>query len=224
LTSSLHAKPELSVGVTPFEFQHAEGRGTAAWYLAPVVESLLPPLGDETRILDVGCGNGYWAGRFIERGCTVVGVDPSESGIAHARRAYGQARFEADVVRRDLLQRLGEEPFDVVVSLEVVEHLYAPRIWAEGCHAALRAGGVLVCSTPYHGYLKNLAISLRGGWDRHWQPQHEGGHIKFWSPATLDRLLTGAGFRNIRVYGAGRWPYLWKSMVLRAERPMTGPS
>ncbi|MEZ6054713.1 MAG: class I SAM-dependent methyltransferase [Planctomycetaceae bacterium] len=149
----------------------------------------------------------------------VVGIDPSTSGIEQARKAHPNVRFEEDIVTVDLIDRLGEQPFDLVFSSEVVEHLYSPATWAEACYAACQPGGTVLCTTPYHGYLKNLAIALTGKFDHHWQPLREGGHVKFFSEATLSRLLRDAGFVNVRMKGAGRWPFLWRSMVMRADRP-----
>ena len=69
-------------------------------------------------------------------------------------------------------------------------------------------------TTPYHGYLKNLALSVFGKWDAHFTSEWEGGHIKFWSRATLTNLLGNAGFEVFEFSGVGRVPYLWKSMIL----------
>ncbi len=76
----------------------------------------------------------------------------------------------------------------------------------------------MVLSTPYHGYLKNLAISLIGGWDRHFTVHWEGGHIKFFSKRTLVRMAAAVGFRNIEFYGAGRLSGLWKSVVMTGRK------
>jgi 2-polyprenyl-6-hydroxyphenyl methylase/3-demethylubiquinone-9 3-methyltransferase len=147
-------------------------------------------------------------------------VDVSREGIEHARRHYPRARFERIAADTGLLEQLaGEAPFDIVVSTEVVEHLYDPGAWARTCLGALRPGGVLVCSTPYHGYLKNLALALTNGWDHHLNPLWFGGHIKFFSARSLARLLREAGFTDTCFCGAGRLPGLWKSMVMRAQRP-----
>lgn len=171
------------------------------------------------RVLDVGCGNGYTCGEFIKRGCCVVGVDLSEKGIALARAAHPEGRFELISADSDILNQLGEDAFDLVVSTEVVEHLYAPRQWARACFDALRPGGRMICTTPYHGYLKNLFISFAGKWDKHADPLWDGGHIKLWSKATLSALLREAGFRDVEVRGVGRAPFLWMTMVAVARRP-----
>lgn len=189
-------------------------------YLWRVVRALSGHLGPGVRVLDVGCGNGYYAGQFLALGCTVVGVDLSAQGIEQARRAYPAARFEMLAADDALLDRLDVAPFDLVVSTEVIEHLYDPRSFTRGCYAALRPGGRFVCSTPYHGWLKNVAIAVGGGFDRHVSALWDGGHIKFWSRRTLFHLLAEAGFERPRFAGAGRVPYLWKSMVVAAERPL----
>jgi hypothetical protein len=83
----------------------------------------------------------------------------------------------------------------------------------------LRPGGRFICSTPYHGYLKNLALALCNRWDQHANPLWRGGHIKFWSRKTLSQLLTDVGFVNLRFSGAGRISYLWMTMLMAADRP-----
>jgi hypothetical protein len=108
---------------------------------------------------------------------------------------------------------------DAVVSTEVVEHLYAPRPYARRCFEAVRRGGRFVCTTPYHGYLKNLAISVCGKWDSHVNPWWDGGHIKLWSRRSLSRLLTETGFRNLQFAGVGRVSRLWMSMAVAGDRP-----
>ena len=185
----------------------------------PVLLNFAGALLPGTRVLDVGCGNGYTCGEFIRRGCDVVGVDLSEKGIALARATYPQGRFELMSAEEDILTEVGEAPFDIVVSTEVVEHLYAPRRWASSCFNALKPGGRLICTTPYHGYVKNLVLALIGKWNTHANPLWDGGHIKLWSRATLGELLQEAGFIDLEFRGVGRAPFLWMTMVCKAERP-----
>jgi SAM-dependent methyltransferase len=172
-----------------------------------------------TRVLDVGCGNGYTCGEFIERGCDVVGVDLSEKGVALARVTHPKGRFEVMSAEADILNELDEPPFDIVISTEVVEHLYSPRKWAAACFNALKPGGSLICTTPYHGYVKNLVLALIGKWNTHANPLWDGGHIKLWSKGTLTALLQEVGFVDLEFRGVGRAPLLWMTMVCKAVRP-----
>ncbi len=113
----------------------------------PHVMALAGVLTPGTRVLDVGCGNGAACGEFIRRGCKVVGIDLSKQGITWARSAHPCGQFEILAADELILDRLQESPFDLVISTEVVEHLYAPREWAKGCFRALKPGGRLICTT-----------------------------------------------------------------------------
>jgi SAM-dependent methyltransferase len=188
-------------------------------YVWPKVLELCTPLGSDTRVLDVGCGSGFNAAQLADRGCHVVGIDLSAEGIALARQTYPRVRFEVLPADDKLLANLKAPPFDLIISTEVVEHLYDPRAYVKGCFAALRPGGRFILSTPYHGYLKNLVLSVMGRWDTHANPLWDCGHIKLWSRNTLSTLLGEAGFVNFQFRGAGRLPLLWMSMVMSADRP-----
>lgn len=194
-------------------------------YLHEVVENCLKALGSRL-VLDVGCGNGALAGRLLQLGYDVYGIDASASGIALAKAAYGEDRFWAmDVESQTLPEPLRGLAFDTVVSTEVVEHLYAPARYAAFCHAVLASRrGHLVVSTPYHGYWKNLALAFSGKLDGHFTVLWEGGHIKFFSRKTLTALLSDAGFAVRSFHGAGRLPYLWKSMVVVAQAQVLATS
>jgi 2-polyprenyl-6-hydroxyphenyl methylase/3-demethylubiquinone-9 3-methyltransferase len=109
---------------------------------------------------------------------------------------------------------------DLVISTEVVEHLLLPRPFARNCYRFLKPGGRLIISTPYHGYLKNVALALSGSLDAHFTALWDYGHVKFWSRKTLSLLLAEAGFTVEQFHGAGRFPLFWKSMVLIAAKPL----
>lgn len=198
-------------------------------YLLPALERELRRIAGSgsLRILDLGCGNGFITSRIAALGHSVIGVDSSEDGIVAAQRAFGTSdrlRFEVCSVYDEELADVVGGPVDCVVSLEVIEHLYLPKRLFEQSHRVLRPGGHLVLSTPYHGYLKNLAISLLDGWDRHWAVQWDGGHVKFFSPRTLERMAGEAGFRDLRFHGVGRVPWLWKSAFLVGVRDGATPA
>lgn len=189
-------------------------------YLVPVLHNvirrLLPASG--ARILDLGCGNGYVASTLADLGHAITGVDVSAEAIAVARTAHPDLWFEvASVEDDDLAARIGEG-FDGVVALEVIEHLYHPRRLFAQSWRLLRPAGWLVLTTPYHGYAKNLALSLLGCWDRHFAVDWEGGHIKFFSRQTLLAMAQAAGFTPEMWFGIGRLPGFWKSMMLVVRR------
>jgi 2-polyprenyl-6-hydroxyphenyl methylase/3-demethylubiquinone-9 3-methyltransferase len=154
-----------------------------------------------------------------DAGLDVVGVEHDANGVAIARAALPGMPFYCQGVEGDPAVVLADHaPFDVVVSTEVIEHLYSPHLLARYAATVLAPGGHLVVTTPYHGYVKNLALSLAGHWDRHFTALWHGGHIKFWSRASLSRLLEEQGFQVVGFQGVGRVPWLWKSMVITARK------
>lgn len=184
-------------------------------YLAPGVVGWCQRLGAR-RVLDLGCGNGAMSQCLVDAGFAVVGCDVDAEAVGIAARQVPQAIFKPMGVYDDP-SLLGEDNFDVVISTEVIEHLFYPRALPRFARAVLRRGGHLIVSTPYHGYLKNVLLSLGGRWDRHHSPWWDGGHIKFWSRASLTRLLMEEQYNVVAFAGVGRLPYLWKSMLLLGQ-------
>lgn len=203
----------------PYGWTSLEPTG-AHEYLWPAIQRLLPipRRAERPTALDIGCGNGYIASRLRALGFDVIGVDASPDGIALARQAYPDIRFEVASVYDDLVARLDREDFYLVLSSEVVEHLYYPRKLLQIAFDMLRPGGTIIVTTPYHGYVKNLALSVCNKWDDHHTVDWDGGHIKFFSERTLKAMLEVTGFTDIQFSNAGRVQWLWKSIVCRARR------
>ena len=146
-----------------------------------------------------------------KRGFDVTGVDTSASGIEHAQASFPHVRCEVGSVYEDLAARFGS--FDLVVSLEVIEHCLEPRAFAKTFLSLIARGGVGFLSTPYHSYLKNVALAVSGKMDSHFTALWDGGHIKFFSVKTLDTLLREAGAQQVRFERVGRIPQLAKWMI-----------
>lgn len=187
-------------------------------YITPEVLIILRNL-KVSRVCDVGSGNGALVGSLHEAGYIASGVEYDKQGVDIAQKNYPNQRFYNLGVQDNPESLLLVEGvhFDAVVSTEVVEHLFSPHLLPIFARKILKSGGYLVISTPYHGYLKNMALSIFNKWDKHHTPLWHGGHIKFWSRETLTRLLENNGFEVIAFHGAGRLPWLWKSMILVAK-------
>ena len=200
---------------TEFEW-HAEGAGNgeSGERLTRVFVELVQRLDDVRSICDLGCGNGHITGRLAILGYQVTGVDASASGIQIAQRAYPGVEFVEALIDREL--RLGE--FDLVISSDVIEHLYRPSDLLEAAVSVLKPGGQVLIGTPYHGYLKNLVLAASGKMDAHFSALHDGGHIKFFSVSTLSRLMRAHGFEDPSFSFYGRAPWLWKNMICHARK------
>lgn len=202
-------------------YQYSDGSLNASHaYLMPailrILQSSIAPESDK-RIFELGCGNGSVANELTKRGFELTGIDPSPDGIRHAKQQYPHLNIFPGSAYDDLAERYGK--FPIVLSLEVVEHLYSPRKFAAVVNDLLLPGGTAVISTPYHGYWKNLALALTGKMDDHFTALWDYGHIKFWSIKTLHALLTEIGFRDISFLRVGRVPFLAKSMIAIARKP-----
>ncbi len=203
--------------IVEYHYHNSDASHHDEYLGARVREVLLTEAPPPCRVLDLGCGNGFNANQLSELGYEVLGIDSSESGIEIAKKAYPKVKFFVDSAYSDLAAKYGR--FQVVTSLEVIEHCYDPRKFAERVYDVLTPGGLGVISTPYHGYLKNLALALTGGLDQHFTALWDGGHIKFFSIKTLATLLRERGFEQLRFYRVGRIPPLAKSMVAIGYRP-----
>jgi 2-polyprenyl-6-hydroxyphenyl methylase/3-demethylubiquinone-9 3-methyltransferase len=172
------------------------------------------------RVLDAGCGDGNFAASLADAGYEMFGLDLSGSGIRIAsRRNVG--RFQEASVYDDLTAPFaGVSSFDAIVGVEVVEHLYSPRTFVRQAFDALRPGGLLIVTTPYWGYAKNLGLALTNRMDTALTALWDGGHIKHWSRKTLSSLIAEQSFEVVGFDGAGRpIPYLWNGMVMTGRKP-----
>jgi 2-polyprenyl-6-hydroxyphenyl methylase/3-demethylubiquinone-9 3-methyltransferase len=183
-----------------------------------ILQDAIPSASDR-RIFELGCGNGSVANELTKRGFEMTGVDPSPDGLRKAKEHYPHLKIFPGSAYDNLPERYGK--FPIVLSLEVVEHLYFPRKFAAVVNDLLLPGGTAIISTPYHGYWKNLALSITGKMDDHFTALWDYGHIKFWSMSTLRTLLKETGFEDISFVRVGRVPVLAKSMIAIARKPHT---
>lgn len=172
---------------------------------------------EKHRLFELGCGNGSVAYQLAQIGFEITGVDPSVEGIAQAKHTYPDLNLHLGSAYDDLMPIYGQ--FPIVISLEVVEHVFFPRKYASTLFDLVEPGGVAILSTPYHGYFKNLVMAVMGKMDNHFTALWDYGHIKFWSVKTMTQLLTEAGFSDITFMRVGRFlPALAKSMIVMAKK------
>jgi len=213
----------MSTGYSPIyrEFDwtsEAPANGRHGLALSERVVSLVSRLSNIRRICDLGCGNGFTVGQLAKRGYDVTGVDASRSGLTLAQNAYPQAKFVNSLIDAQLPEQLGLASFDLVLSCDVIEHLYCPSDLVKCALKLLKPAGQVLLVTPYHGYWKNLALALTGKMDSHFEVFHAGGHIKFFSTRTLALLLKQEGFGNLEFSFYGRFPLLWMNMICLATK------
>jgi 2-polyprenyl-3-methyl-5-hydroxy-6-metoxy-1,4-benzoquinol methylase len=165
-------------------------------------------------VLDVGCGSGTVVGALGRMELNTVGFDISQRAVEMASERYPSSRFIRHSVE-ELPWPVDTGSQDVVVAFELIEHLLRPRALVEGARQALREKGHLALSTPYHGRMKNVVVSLVA-FDHHFAP--EGDHIRFFTDAALRQLLASSGFEVECIRHFGRCAPLWAGVFIWARK------
>ena len=190
-------------------------------YLRPAVVEALRVIDQNAnkslKILDLGCGNGAMLKSLADSypSYEFVGVDPSPSAQAHHKLGR---RLNLKFVEWFEFKKNYDEKFDVILSVEVIEHVYLPREYLRLVTKHLKVSGYVVITTPYHGYLKNLVLAITGKLDAHFTALWDYGHIKFWSIRTLKKLFSEFQFNVQRISFCGRFYPLSKSLLIIFKR------
>lgn len=200
-----------------FQYHDDEATWSNHYLWPPLIALLKRHAPSPARILEIGCGNGATARMLASLGYEVVGFDPSESGIEIAKRACpAGVEFHVGSIDDDIASRFGV--FPVVISLEVIEHCPSSRQFMSAFMQGMQPDGVGILSTPYHGFLKNIAVVAAGKFDHHFDPLWEGGHLKFFSIRKLEQLFKEFGIGQHSIHRVGRVPPLAKSMMAVVRR------
>ncbi len=162
------------------------------------------------RILDIGCGGGLLSEPMARLGADVVGADAAPRNIPVARLHAEQAGLKIDYrhTTAEGLAAAGEQ-FDVVLNMEVVEHVADPQAYLTACHALLKPGGLMVCSTLNRNP-KSFAMAIIGAeWVMRWLPKGTHDWRKFITPDELYVLLRKAGLDPVDRKGMVFNPLGW---------------
>lgn len=214
MNNGIKAQQDKNLSLAADEFVWEEGGDSPVHCLVkPPIVNLLRK-NSASKVLDLGCGNGAFTHLLHQQGFKVEGFDGSASGVELARKHYPDIQFsQLDLVAGHIPEHYRNQ-FDAVVSVEVIEHLLLPRMLMKNAMQALKPGGLLILTTPYHGYWKNLALALTNGFDAHWHPLRDYGHIKFFSRQTLTQLFEEYSLEQIRFQTVGRIHPLANSMIV----------
>ncbi|OSQ49939.1 bifunctional 2-polyprenyl-6-hydroxyphenol methylase/3-demethylubiquinol 3-O-methyltransferase UbiG [Marivita geojedonensis] len=163
------------------------------------------------RILDIGCGGGLLCEPMARLGATVVGVDAAGGNIPVAQAHARHSGLEIDY-RHTTAEALADagESFDVVLNMEVVEHVADPLAYLTACQRLLRAGGLHLCSTINRN-AKSFAAAIVGAeYIMRWLPKGTHDWAKFITPDELYDLLRKAGLEPVDRKGFQFNPVSWR--------------
>jgi 2-polyprenyl-6-hydroxyphenyl methylase/3-demethylubiquinone-9 3-methyltransferase len=146
------------------------------------------------RMLDIGCGGGILSEPLARLGAVVVGADPSEKNVAAAREHAERTGVTVDY-RASTAEALADagERFDVVLAMEVVEHVADVGLFVSRCGEMVRPGGLMIVAT-LNRTLKAFALAIVGAeYLLRWLPRGTHQWDKFVTPNELEIALTKAG-------------------------------
>ncbi|WP_035655815.1 bifunctional 2-polyprenyl-6-hydroxyphenol methylase/3-demethylubiquinol 3-O-methyltransferase UbiG [Bradyrhizobium sp. STM 3809] len=141
------------------------------------------------RMLDIGCGAGLLCEPFTRLGAQVVGVDPSASNIAAAKLHAEKGHLSIDYRCTTIEEMDPRERFDIVLAMEVVEHVTDVSAFLGRCAAVLKPGGLMVVSTLNRNW-KSFALAIVGAeYVLRWLPRGTHEWSKFVTPDELTKYL-----------------------------------
>jgi 2-polyprenyl-6-hydroxyphenyl methylase / 3-demethylubiquinone-9 3-methyltransferase len=141
------------------------------------------------RMLDIGCGAGLLCEPFTRLGADVIGIDPSAKNIAAARLHAEKGHLSIDYRNTTLEEMDARERFDIVLAMEVVEHVTDVGLFLGRCAAMLKPGGMLVASTLNRNW-KSFALAIVGAeYVLRWLPRGTHQWSKFVTPDELTKHL-----------------------------------
>ena len=163
------------------------------------------------RILDIGCGGGLLSEPMARLGADVVGADAAPRNIPVARVHAEQSGLTIDY-RHTSAEPLADagEQFDVILNMEVVEHVADPQAYLSACQTLLKPGGLMVCSTLNRN-AKSFSMAIIGAeYIMRWLPKGTHEWSKFITPDELYDLLRKAGLDPVDRKGMVFNPVLWR--------------
>ena len=162
------------------------------------------------RLLDIGCGGGLLSEPMARLGADVVGADAAPRNIPVAKLHAEQSGLAIDYrnTTAEALAAAGET-FDVVLNMEVVEHVADPLAYLTACRNLLKPGGLMVCSTLNRNP-KSFAMAIVGAeWIMRWLPKGTHDWTKFITPDELYDLIRKAGLDPVDRKGMVFNPISW---------------
>ncbi len=150
------------------------------------------------RVLDIGCGGGLLSEPMARLGAEVVGADPAARNIPVARLHAEQSGLAIDY-RETTAEDLAAagEAFDVVLNMEVVEHVADPQAYLDACRSLLKPGGLMICSTINRNP-KSFAMAIVGAEVvMRWLPRGTHDWAKFITPDELYGMIRKAGLEPV---------------------------
>ena len=163
------------------------------------------------RILDIGCGGGLLCEPMARLGAQGIGVDAAERNIPIAKAHAKQSNLKIDYRHGTAESLLADtERFDVILNMEVIEHVADPSGYIKTCEALLKDGGLMVCSTLNRNPKSFIMAIIGAEYVMRWLPKGTHEWSKFFKPRELENIITKAGLKMVDKKGFVFNPISWQ--------------
>ena len=162
-------------------------------------------------LLDIGCGGGLLSEPMARLGATVVGADAAPRNIPVAQLHAEQSGLEIDYrncAAEDIAT--GDERFDVVLAMEIIEHVSDPQGFVNTCAALLNPGGLMLCSTLNRNPKSFMMAIVGAEWVMRWLPKGTHEWHKFITPDELYDMIRNAALDPVDRKGMVFNPVSWQ--------------
>ena len=162
------------------------------------------------KILDIGCGGGLISEPMARLGAKVTGIDASEKNINIAKLHSEQSNLNINYIKI-APENLNEiEKFDVILNLEIVEHVDNVNLYIKSCYKLLKKNGLMFTATLNRSFTSYIKAIIGAEYILRWLPIGTHDWNKFIKPEELEKFLSQEKFSTLDIKGLKFNPFLKK--------------
>ena len=167
---------------------------------------------DGIRILDIGCGGGLISEPMARLGATVTGIDASEKNINIANLHSKKSGLKINYLNTSPENFEVTDNFDVILNLEIVEHVDDVNLYVKSCYKLLKKNGLMFTATLNRSFTSYVKAIIGAEYILRWLPIGTHDWNKFIKPEELEKLLNQEKFSTIDLKGLSFNPFTnkWK--------------
>ena len=164
------------------------------------------------KILDIGCGGGLISEPLARLGGDITGIDASEKNIKVASLHAKKNNLNISYLNKSPEEMSDKDKFDVILNLEIVEHVEDVNLYLESCSNLLKENGIMFTATINRTLLSYLKAIIGAEYILRWLPIGTHDWNKFLKPEELEQKMSGKNFKTIEIKGLSYNPIFnkWK--------------
>jgi len=167
---------------------------------------------NELKILDIGCGGGLISEPMARLGANVTGIDASEKNIKIAQIHSEENNLKINYINSSPERLKEKEKFDIILNLEIIEHVEDVNLYIDSCSKLLKKGGLMFTATLNRTVVSYIKAIVGAEYILRWLPIGTHDWNKFIRPEELEKKLSIANFKTIEIKGLEFNPFnkKWK--------------